>query len=744
MEKLKKARTPIRGLITKVINEVDAELAKEVRNSIELKAKYERLNDLQTRIQEVDQSIFNEMLNDDKLTEDQQLNESIYCEDIVTRIVITKLKIDKEIFEKERDEQRSNDDRVSLIGSRVVQKRQFKLPKIELKKFSGKILDWLSWWAQFNKIHEDEELHATDKFQYLIQSMEPNTKGADIVKGFPATEVNYPKAIQALQDRFGRKKLLIQVYIRELLKMSLETMTSKPNISTMYDKLVCHIRALDSLNVTVEQASLFLYPMVEASLPEDVLVAWQRSAKYEQDGTADDPPKSELDFLLEFLQQEVEREEQRALVKPGSNNNKVTYKKAETSVPTAAALHTSGSKMNCVFCDKQHLSQDCSAAMKMSNDQRWECIKRKSVCGKCLLSGHKSFQCKAKFSCPSCSRRHQKIMCTQSLNNNDRSQGALVVNSGSNNILNLQSTVILKTIILQVETANGIITVRAFLDDGSQRSYISTKLAMKINGKLLGKYFERNTLFGGVMSNIEERCLYEVNLRGRDEKIFKLELASKDVLTGAIEKLPTGPWMDELKALNIHICDCESSVEDIDILLGADLLTKLTLDKSVLLECGLRAIDTVFGWTVMGPITQDVHLNNTMRMTVSSLNESSITQLWELETIGICDPFEVKAKDERDRQVKEAFMKHLVYTDTEKYVAGLPWVDGIQSIPDNFNIAKKRLINATKTLKQKGMYDVYDSLFQQWEQEGFIEEVKDVTFGQCHYIPHHPVYKPSS
>lgn len=81
---------------------------------------------------------------------------------------------------------------MSLIGSRVVQKRQFKLPKIELKKFSGKILDWLSWWAQFNKIHEDEELHATDKFQYLIQSMEPNTKGADIVKGFPETEVNYP------------------------------------------------------------------------------------------------------------------------------------------------------------------------------------------------------------------------------------------------------------------------------------------------------------------------------------------------------------------------------------------------------------------------------------------------------------------------------------------------------------------------------------------------------------------------
>lgn len=137
------------------------------------------------------------------------------------------------------------------------------------------------------------------KFQYLIQAMEPDTKGADIVKGFPATEANYPKVIQPLKERFGRKKLLIQVYIRELFKMSLESMNSKASIASMYDKLVCHIRALDSLNVTVEQASLFLYPMVEASLPEDVLVAWQRSAKYEKDGSIENPPKSELDYLLE-------------------------------------------------------------------------------------------------------------------------------------------------------------------------------------------------------------------------------------------------------------------------------------------------------------------------------------------------------------------------------------------------------------------------------------------------------------
>jgi len=40
------------------------------------------------------------------------------------------------------------------------------LPKIEIKTFDGEILNWLGWWAQFQKekIHDDEELHDSDSF----------------------------------------------------------------------------------------------------------------------------------------------------------------------------------------------------------------------------------------------------------------------------------------------------------------------------------------------------------------------------------------------------------------------------------------------------------------------------------------------------------------------------------------------------------------------------------------------------
>lgn len=72
------------------------------------------------------------------------------------------------------------------------------------------------------------------------------------------------------------------------------------------------------------------------------MVAWQRSPIYEKDGSQENPPKSELDYLLEFLRQEVEREEQRVLARSGFSDHtklKQVFKKKESSVPTAAGLH---------------------------------------------------------------------------------------------------------------------------------------------------------------------------------------------------------------------------------------------------------------------------------------------------------------------------------------------------------------------------------------------------------------------
>lgn len=73
--------------------------------------------------------------------------------------------------------------------------RKYKLPKIEITKFCGDIKEWLTWWAQFEKIHEDKELANEDKFHYLRQSTEEKSKAREVVDSFPMTGANYPKVI---------------------------------------------------------------------------------------------------------------------------------------------------------------------------------------------------------------------------------------------------------------------------------------------------------------------------------------------------------------------------------------------------------------------------------------------------------------------------------------------------------------------------------------------------------------------
>ncbi|GFX79143.1 putative RNA-directed DNA polymerase from transposon X-element [Trichonephila clavipes] len=119
-----------------------------------------------------------------------------------------------------------------------VQKRKFKLPKLELRKFSGEPKDYLAFWSQFEKIHMDATI-AEDKFQYLLQCLVPDSKAARLVSSFPTTKNNYLKAITQLKERFGRDELLVQIYVRDLLSIVMKNAAGriKVDLSELYDLL---------------------------------------------------------------------------------------------------------------------------------------------------------------------------------------------------------------------------------------------------------------------------------------------------------------------------------------------------------------------------------------------------------------------------------------------------------------------------------------------------------------------------
>lgn len=279
LDAMKRSRRPLRAQLVKRIGELDNELSRQHPDRTVIQVKLEMTQKCYEKVETLDESIL--PLVTQECEDDEQDAELASVAEYEEKYRTVKVRAESLL---DSNAQPSSADSsvtgsyVSADNEPVANKKTYKLPKIELKKFSGELKDWLGFWSQFEKIHTDKSLHDSDKFQYLVQCMIPDSKAHLLVSSYPQSEANYPLVIDALKDRFGDKVLLTEVYVRQLLKLVMQNAKQKcVSLSTMYDELESHLRALETLGVTREQSAAFLYPLVESSLPVEVVKVWQRS-----------------------------------------------------------------------------------------------------------------------------------------------------------------------------------------------------------------------------------------------------------------------------------------------------------------------------------------------------------------------------------------------------------------------------------------------------------------------------------
>ena len=123
-------------------------------------------------------------------------------------------------------------------------------------------------------------------------------------------------------------------------------------------------------------------------------------------------------------------------------------------------------------------------------------------------------------------------------------------------------------------------------------------------------------------------------------------------------------------------------------------------------------------------------------------NNYKISDLWNLDVLGIQDPIECKSIKERDRELNEQFSKTVTVNSESRYEVQLPWLEAHPVLADNKPLAMLRLSSATKKLTAQGLRGAYETVFNEWLAEGVIERVpaeeeEDWDF----YLPHRPVVK---
>ncbi|XP_025155125.1 uncharacterized protein LOC112588673 [Harpegnathos saltator] len=740
MDKLKISQKVTRIAFTRTYNAFLSETKKGSPDITSLRVNFALIREKATELGELSQKIQEAMIEAGE-TEEALSREMESADEYMARYHRAKIELTQLSETRETAMQAAQPQPFPTVVSAQENIRALKLPKIELRKFGGEIKDWLALWSTFKKIYDDATLTREDKFHYLLQSTTKDSRAYEIVNSFPPTAENYEKAIQSLKSRFGKKDLLIEFYVRELLKLVLSK-NKNVSLTTIYDKLETHLRALESLDVTTEMCAAMLFPLVESSLPEEVLRTWQRTATISADvPTVSITAKDRLTHLMTFLGKEVESEERIHMAKtcfdinddPAKNKNKKKSKsdldRGQDVATTAGLLTLRDTNISkCLFCEESHDSLHCEKARSMPMDQRVEVVKGKHGCFKCLRSGHSYKKCRSKEKCPWCKRGHCLLMCRNLSSNSEPNQttGKESVkqtfneeNSCLTNV-SLDVKVFLPMLKVKLRGPKGAVDVRAVIDTGSHKSYILGQVAEELGYDIVGEQTMVHLLFGGIKTKPQNHKACWVYVDCLDGSYQCNFIAFKEeVICRNPPKTNSAPWADILKKNHIRLCDTGEGKEPITLLIGADVAGKNLVEQ--------RKEDAAL--MVMSMMTQ----------------EASISDLWRLDTLGIMDPIESITKEARQAEVKASFRDTAKKNEEGRYEVQLPWKENHPALQDNRHVAQKRLDTVTKRLQQESLFEDYKAVFDDWLSKGIIEKVNDEEIAnKSYYLPHRHVVKESS
>ena len=336
-----------------------------------------------------------------------------------------------------------------------------------------------------------------------------------------------------------------------------------------------------------------------------------------------------------------------------------------------------------------------------------------------------------------------------------------IQNSSRNSRQNLTALYVSASTPVLLQTANALtympgksavkVKARLILDSGSQRTYVSARLREHLN--LPAESSQRISIktFGSTKENT--LCVDVVRLsvatgqgEGVELSAFVVPIICDPLQSQSIaEATHTYAHLNGLKLADYG--SGEDNVE-VDILVGSDQYWSLVSGRVVRGEHGPTAIETKLGWVLSGPIPEGIQIERqqsnlvTTHVLKSAVNPVDVTNetldgtlktFWELEALGI-----------KPRTLYEQFQEQISFKN-HRYEVHLPWKTPHPSLPDNYELSRKRLENLLKRLRQEPeVLKEYDSVINEQLQRGIVEVVEKPSeggVGRVHYIPHHAVIR---
>ena len=112
----------------------------------------------------------------------------------------------------------SSSENLNISSSTQNHESNVKLPRLELSKCKGDIIEWKGFWDQFKyTVHENNNISAIEKFNYLHTLLEDSALLA--ISGLTLSAQNYGQALEILQARYVNDQVLISAYMEKFVQI---------------------------------------------------------------------------------------------------------------------------------------------------------------------------------------------------------------------------------------------------------------------------------------------------------------------------------------------------------------------------------------------------------------------------------------------------------------------------------------------------------------------------------------------
>ena len=618
-----------------------------------------------------------------------------------------------------------------------------RLPKINLPKFNGDVTKYQHFLQCFKcSIEANETLSDVNKLNYLINSLEgPAYKS---LEGLQIIEENYKKAMDILNDRYGKPQRIISAHMQALLKLQTYQNDKTSDLRAIYDKIMVNIRGLESLGISSEKYGSLLIPVIMSRMPSDITL--QVARKTSEDIWS-------IDEIMTIIRQEIEARE---VSKGISATDTKGYAKPIRTTPNGTTKTFVANSENpkkgieCYFCKKDHYSNECNEITDPR--ERKALITAAKRCYNCLRTGHSVKDCRQTRKCHYCHGKHNTALCTsakrsdnvpetkanisitkpspkQQEESDQSMDGSTLTTATSREKTNVLLQTARAYVYGEDQEERGIETTVLF-DIGSQKSYITEKLKNRLLLKTKGSESINLNTFGSNKYTRQNCDKVQVNLRAGDNVVVINALSFPTLCSPIAARVDVSdyPHLQGLALADTF----SSSDKEIGILIGADHYHDIVTGEVIKGSLGPVATSSKLGWLLSGTIssceTETVCSNVVTSFVIEALpprengiNEvqeivDSLNQLWKHEASGLSaiDGDENTKKRPLDIQEKEG-----------RYEVSLPWKENIREpLDSDLEMCRSRLTSLYSKLKLKpDLLQQYDDIFKEQLDSGVIERV---------------------